>query len=188
MNHVSPSPYIQSSLPPPPPPLQQPASNMQMLYYGLVIIGTTAIILAIYNLIIIKWCVHQHHLDHLSGQEFLEVTTVATRRTSEQVSRNLTVSSFKYKRESSVGKDDECAVCLSAFEDGEEVKKLPGCNHLFHAVCIDMWLFSHSDCPLCRARVNSVPMFHRHIPVVGRSLANSRENVMAANIHFLPIS
>lgn len=47
----------------------------------------------------------------------------------------------------------ECAVCLSEFQDGETGRILPECKHGFHAVCIDSWLRSHRDCPLCRARV-----------------------------------
>ncbi|KAI5076996.1 hypothetical protein GOP47_0009061 [Adiantum capillus-veneris] len=44
----------------------------------------------------------------------------------------------------------ECAVCLSEFESGEMLRLLPACDHLFHKDCIDMWLFSHTTCPLCR--------------------------------------
>ncbi|KAI5076962.1 hypothetical protein GOP47_0009027 [Adiantum capillus-veneris] len=44
----------------------------------------------------------------------------------------------------------ECAVCLSEFEEGEEMKALPECGHAFHSACIDMWLFSHTTCPICR--------------------------------------
>ncbi|MCO5549865.1 hypothetical protein L7F22_003339 [Adiantum nelumboides] len=43
-----------------------------------------------------------------------------------------------------------CAVCLSEYEEDELLKRLPACSHLFHKECIDMWLFSHSTCPLCR--------------------------------------
>ncbi|KAH7314389.1 hypothetical protein KP509_21G001100 [Ceratopteris richardii] len=44
----------------------------------------------------------------------------------------------------------ECSVCLSEFQDGEEGRVLPVCNHVFHSECIDMWFFSHKTCPLCR--------------------------------------
>ncbi|XP_062089511.1 RING-H2 finger protein ATL18-like [Humulus lupulus] len=43
-----------------------------------------------------------------------------------------------------------CAVCLSEFEEKEELRILPECLHSFHKPCIDMWLFSHSTCPICR--------------------------------------
>ncbi|KAK7276411.1 hypothetical protein RIF29_17550 [Crotalaria pallida] len=45
----------------------------------------------------------------------------------------------------------ECCICLSAFRDGEKLKKLPGCEHCFHCECVDKWLMNHSSCPLCRA-------------------------------------
>ncbi|URE27184.1 Zinc finger, C3HC4 type (RING finger) [Musa troglodytarum] len=58
-------------------------------------------------------------------------------------------------------KDDgscaECAICLSAVEEGETVRTLPSCKHLFHVGCIDMWLGSHSTCPVCRTAVEPPP-------------------------------
>lgn len=45
----------------------------------------------------------------------------------------------------------ECAICLRNFEEDDLGRSLPGCGHSFHLECIDMWLYSHSTCPLCRA-------------------------------------
>ncbi|KAJ0983744.1 hypothetical protein J5N97_002100 [Dioscorea zingiberensis] len=47
----------------------------------------------------------------------------------------------------------ECAVCLSEMREGEKARLLPQCKHGFHLVCIDVWLRSHSTCPLCRTAV-----------------------------------
>ncbi|XP_051126464.1 RING-H2 finger protein ATL3-like [Andrographis paniculata] len=44
----------------------------------------------------------------------------------------------------------ECAICLADFADGEQVRVLPQCGHVFHVTCIDTWLGSHSSCPSCR--------------------------------------
>ncbi|KAK6935701.1 Zinc finger, RING-type [Dillenia turbinata] len=49
--------------------------------------------------------------------------------------------------------DLECVICLSMFEDKDVGRDLPKCGHAFHVECIDMWLNSHSDCPICRAPV-----------------------------------
>lgn len=56
-----------------------------------------------------------------------------------------------------VGDDKTCAVCLCEFKEGEELRALPECLHSFHVPCIDMWLFSHTNCPLCRADATPVP-------------------------------
>ncbi|CAI9104946.1 OLC1v1003746C1 [Oldenlandia corymbosa var. corymbosa] len=44
----------------------------------------------------------------------------------------------------------DCTICLSEFEEGETVKMIPHCRHVFHAPCLDTWLSSHVSCPLCR--------------------------------------
>lgn len=56
-------------------------------------------------------------------------------------------------------RDRECAVCLLEFEDDDYVRTLPICSHAFHVDCIDVWLRSHANCPLCRAVV-----FHPESP------------------------
>ncbi|KAL0906033.1 hypothetical protein M5K25_024493 [Dendrobium thyrsiflorum] len=47
---------------------------------------------------------------------------------------------------------EECAVCLSVAEEGQKMRLLPDCKHVFHIECIDMWLHSHSTCPVCRTK------------------------------------
>lgn len=63
----------------------------------------------------------------------------------------------------------ECAVCLSEFEDNQVLRTLPKCNHSFHVDCIDMWLYSHPNCPTCRTSImpspSSLPEEHIHIQV-----------------------
>ncbi|KAL0925150.1 hypothetical protein M5K25_003460 [Dendrobium thyrsiflorum] len=51
------------------------------------------------------------------------------------------------------GSESQCAVCLSAAEEGETMRMLPNCKHFFHVMCVDKWLHSHSTCPICRADV-----------------------------------
>ncbi|KAI9123071.1 hypothetical protein K1719_005960 [Acacia pycnantha] len=149
---------LSSSPPPPPPPSSSPKSGMTMLYYSLAVVGTAAIVLAIYNLIIIRRCSRSRGHGHGRGagdNRAVEVVIGAagsSSRSFECSNRNL-LSSFRYKKEVEEKEEYECPVCLSVFEDGEEVRKLPGCNHSFHVICIDMWLYSHLDCPVCRTPV-----------------------------------
>ncbi|XP_024514800.1 RING-H2 finger protein ATL29-like [Selaginella moellendorffii] len=64
----------------------------------------------------------------------------------------LRYSSIKSSKKGKAG--PECTVCLLQFEENEQVRLLPDCGHLFHADCIDMWLETHSTCPLCRRNLD----------------------------------
>ncbi|KAM0920440.1 hypothetical protein ACQ4PT_007532 [Festuca glaucescens] len=46
-----------------------------------------------------------------------------------------------------------CAVCLEDVREGDMVRQLPPCSHLFHVECIDLWLCMHRTCPLCRCEL-----------------------------------
>ncbi|VAI59601.1 unnamed protein product [Triticum turgidum subsp. durum] len=59
----------------------------------------------------------------------------------------------KYKRGDGFVDSTDCSVCLGEFQDGESLRLLPKCSHAFHLPCIDTWLKSHSNCPLCRCNI-----------------------------------
>nr|CAB3449487.1 unnamed protein product [Digitaria exilis] len=64
---------------------------------------------------------------------------------------------LRFKADAHIGGDGggspvECAVCLSAMQDGDAVRALPGCRHAFHVACVDAWLCKRATCPVCRAR------------------------------------
>ncbi|KAK7347855.1 hypothetical protein VNO80_22394 [Phaseolus coccineus] len=143
-------PFILS---PPPSPSSSDKSSTTMLYYGLVVVGVAAMALALYNFIIIRRRSRRRHMQsEVEGANGLVEVVMESRIENLNLNLNL-VSSFKYKKEVVVGYDDECSVCLSGFEEGEEVGKLPQCKHCFHSPCIHMWLYSHFDCPICRTPV-----------------------------------
>jgi len=47
----------------------------------------------------------------------------------------------------------DCSICLSEFAEGDHVRKLPHCNHIFHQSCVDLWLLQQAHCPLCKGEV-----------------------------------
>ncbi|KFK29980.1 hypothetical protein AALP_AA7G202100 [Arabis alpina] len=59
----------------------------------------------------------------------------------------------KYSKSDGVVEGTDCSVCLSEFEEEETLRLLPKCKHAFHLSCIDTWLRSHTNCPLCRAPI-----------------------------------
>ncbi|XP_010491707.1 PREDICTED: E3 ubiquitin-protein ligase RING1-like [Camelina sativa] len=93
--------------------------------------------------------------------------------------------------------DTECSVCLNEFEEDESLRLLPKCSHAFHINCIDTWLHSHKNCPLCRAPVlplTKPPHPHQetetnhHQPIPTESsnnLSGGQESSTSRNLHIL---
>ncbi|KAH6833261.1 RING/U-box superfamily protein [Perilla frutescens var. hirtella] len=63
------------------------------------------------------------------------------------------ITIVNYKRGDGLVEGSDCAVCLSEFEEDETLRLLPKCSHAFHIPCIDTWLRSHTNCPMCRAGI-----------------------------------
>ncbi|XP_022858450.1 E3 ubiquitin-protein ligase RING1-like isoform X2 [Olea europaea var. sylvestris] len=63
------------------------------------------------------------------------------------------ISIVKYKRGDGLIEGTDCSVCLNEFQEDETLRLLPKCNHAFHIPCIDTWLRSHTNCPMCRAGI-----------------------------------
>merc|ERR1719277_162779 len=47
----------------------------------------------------------------------------------------------------------DCSICLSAFQEGDQLRKLSACGHTFHKSCADLWLLRSSACPMCKVSV-----------------------------------
>ncbi|XP_018443187.1 RING-H2 finger protein ATL8 [Raphanus sativus] len=69
----------------------------------------------------------------------------------------------------------ECAICLTEFAAGDELRVLPQCGHGFHVSCIDTWLGSHSSCPSCR-QILVVARCHKCGGVPGSSSSGSESD------------
>ncbi|KAI5057048.1 hypothetical protein GOP47_0028866 [Adiantum capillus-veneris] len=74
----------------------------------------------------------------------------------------------------------ECAVCLSEFQENEKGRMLPACKHSFHIECIDMWFYSHSTCPLCRAMV--VPTLNTISPFIPSAVPTHEEQASGQEV------
>ncbi|KAI7818107.1 hypothetical protein BC939DRAFT_464016 [Gamsiella multidivaricata] len=50
--------------------------------------------------------------------------------------------------------DENCSICLQVYELSDQLRPLP-CRHAFHVECIDTWLKSNAQCPICRQEVTA---------------------------------
>ncbi|GLJ06833.1 hypothetical protein SUGI_0049600 [Cryptomeria japonica] len=154
-------PFFTLTPPPPTLPTRQSDPNFSPLIIALIGILASAFLLVSYYTVISKYCTKWEVLRprRRSDQETdpFPVTEdswpVMNNGLEESVIRSIPV--FKYKAGDGFVDDTECAVCLSEFQENETLRLLPKCTHAFHVPCIDMWLSSHSNCPLCRANIVS---------------------------------
>lgn len=99
----------------------------------------------------LSWRIRRRYRDDPNAQNFNQAF-VNLQSVGLEKSVVEALPTFEYKP-SEMNSKLECVVCLEEFEDGEKGRTLPKCGHNFHLDCIDMWLHSHSTCPLCRASV-----------------------------------
>ncbi|XP_022764281.1 RING-H2 finger protein ATL52-like [Durio zibethinus] len=136
------------------------------LSVALVCIGSAALVVTIYHCIAVGWC-HPHRDSQAQGAQQAQAQQHSLRHEVLEIAslENLAtqlIPADEYQKGMGLVDDDEmCAVCLSQFEEGEELRTLPECLHSYHAPCIDMWFYSHSSCPMCRTDATPSPkIFH----------------------------
>ncbi|KAJ1281459.1 hypothetical protein BS78_04G307500 [Paspalum vaginatum] len=96
-------------------------------------------------------------LDEIHRQPASLSLSMVSVQAPESVVNSLPCKSYK-KLETPQSSDDmeQCHICLTEYEDGEQIRTLP-CKHEFHLQCVDKWLKEiHRVCPLCRGDVCEV--------------------------------
>lgn len=81
-------------------------------------------------------------LNQILTSTFLE--TVPISPTAVQLASNTTEMS-------AVGDSNPpCAVCQDTITEGDAIRRINACSHVFHIQCIDTWLQRNVRCPVCR--------------------------------------
>ena len=70
---------------------------------------------------------------------------VPIRPSAEVLARNTTLLSG-----SDLDANSRCAICQDAIVATDACRKLNGCLHAYHRVCIDQWFQTNAICPSCR--------------------------------------
>ncbi len=74
------------------------------------------------------------------------------------------------------GQEGTCTICMETLRDGDRVRAIHGCDHLFHQSCVEPWLLSRGTCPMCRAQV--VPV--QQAPAALRLTTDALERLQTA--------
>ncbi|KAI4329144.1 hypothetical protein L6164_021440 [Bauhinia variegata] len=118
---------------------------------GISIAGVLVLALAFFSLTMLGCC------------SCSRTSSLPTRQANEKSSGCKSLEShsitFQYKKDAGSVQGThhtDCSICLTAFEEDDCMRQLSNCKHIFHKVCIDQWLASHSGCPLCRTKIDKV--------------------------------
>ncbi|KAM7494914.1 hypothetical protein LguiB_029523 [Lonicera macranthoides] len=112
-----------------------------------------AFTVTLYHCILVIWCNSRQQPDPQRQETGPQGSRLENSTTAVEL-----IPVHKYRKGTGLEREESvCPVCLSEFEEGEDLRTLPECMHIFHVQCIDMWLYSHLNCPMCRtdARVSN---------------------------------
>lgn len=123
----------------------------------LIAMGSAAFIVTMYHLIAVCLCSQQFSDRNPDQPQPPHRNVPVDGSTATPVALLIPAHKYKKKIDDDVAGHATCAVCLGDFEDGEELRTLPECAHSFHVNCIDTWLNSHRNCPVCRADATPSP-------------------------------
>lgn len=149
--------------------LPSSGNGFPILALGVLGIMVTAFLLVGYYIFVNKCCLNWQQIDPLNR------FSVAQARRNEELlmayspswqSRGLDdflireIPTFQYSKSEGQGMSlYKCVVCLNEFQEQDTVKVLPSCKHGFHLDCIDIWLQSNDNCPLCRLSISGATRY-----------------------------
>lgn len=149
----------------PPPPFSD--HSFPMLAVAILGITATAFLLISYYIFVNKTCFRWQLIDPLRRFSIRpsqfnddQLTSYSpswqSRGLNELLIRD--IPTFQYNKhgrgDQASTKLSKCVVCLNEFQDQDMLRVLPKCGHAFHLDCIDVWLQSNSNCPLCRSTIS----------------------------------
>lgn len=70
---------------------------------------------------------------------------VIVRPTAEQLA-----SATQLSMATNAHEQESCAICQDSYTDGQAIRTLNVCHHIFHKSCIDRWFETNVHCPVCR--------------------------------------
>ncbi|CAJ1976505.1 unnamed protein product [Sphenostylis stenocarpa] len=178
----------------------QHSSSTSFPIIAIAIIGimATAFLLVSYYIFVIKCCLNWHRIDILrrfspsrrrEDPSPMYSPGTEARGLDEAMIRLIPVIQYKTQGDRGFG---ECAVCLNEFQEDEKLRIIPNCSHVFHIDCIDVWLQSNANCPLCRTSISLTSRFHIDQLLTQRSSSPQdqtppRENLIGGDEDFVVI-
>ena len=173
---------------PPPPPLSPPPPPVDTaLTLTIIIAGASVGVLVL--IILGYMCLQRRRRMQRVSQDQAATRRAAKREAALKAATKEAIKKLQVAHWQPDVHGDECAVCLSSYKTGDELRELP-CKHAFHTHCIDQWLLGRPGakdqpqlkqnlpaCPLCKVPLIKEPDGEgvTHLGVTGVQMQNQRQ-------------
>jgi hypothetical protein len=92
-------------------------------------------------------------LNVIAGMPRADLEPVVVRPDNETISRTTTLRPARETDENEV-----CSICQDCYTEGQAIRSITHCSHMFHKSCIDQWFEGHVHCPVCRYDIRQTPV------------------------------
>ncbi|KAL0918308.1 hypothetical protein M5K25_010308 [Dendrobium thyrsiflorum] len=169
-------------------------SSFPILAISVIGIIATAIILFSYYVFVTKCCLNWQHLRIITdisrsgrhrrrhrggGEDLFAFYSAIIGAHGLEEGAIQSIPNFRYQRGQVQCSFHECSVCLNEFQEEERIRMLPNCFHVFHIDCIDTWLQTHKNCPICRSEITTTSPILTTNEITEHNLNQSRESLVA---------
>jgi E3 ubiquitin-protein ligase RNF38/44 len=151
--------------------MAQSSSHYALTIFAIVVLSILAIAFIFINYLILvtKCCLNWHPLRWFSilppqqnEEPFIAFSPrIWNRGVHESIIQE--IPTFQFTKRGDNNDDHQivkgCVVCLNSFQEQDMLKVLPNCNHHFHLDCINIWLQTNANCPLCRTSISGNTQF-----------------------------
>jgi hypothetical protein len=91
-------------------------------------------------------------LNAVTGMPRADLEPVVVRPDNQTIDRTTTLRPARETDENEV-----CSVCQDHYTEGQAIRSITHCSHMFHKSCIDQWFERDVHCPVCRFDVRQTP-------------------------------
>lgn len=91
-------------------------------------------------------------LNAVTNMPRVDLEPVVVRPDNQTIDRSTTLRSARESDENEV-----CSICQDQYTEGQAIRSLTHCTHIFHKSCIDQWFEGNVHCPVCRFDIRQTP-------------------------------
>ncbi|XWS66789.1 hypothetical protein CRYUN_Cryun05aG0231000 [Craigia yunnanensis] len=133
---------------------QSSGSFLTPLLISLAGVVVCSLAIVAYHLLLVKCCLRRGDQENARNPSIPTHNGGFATGVEHKILEIIPILSFSREKVKEFRTDQtECVVCLGELEEGDTVRLLPNCRHVFHVPCIDNWFLAHSSCPVCRTPV-----------------------------------